>query len=69
LRAEFKPQAIRVAAIFPADFEHVDPVPDNVREPTVGDKMTSQQVVDAVMFVIIAPRNCTIRAIILEGTV
>lgn len=69
LRAELKPQAIRVAAIFPADFEHVDSGPDNVRQPSAGDKMTSQQVVDAVMFVITAPRNCAVRAIILEGTV
>lgn len=68
LRAELKPQAIRVAAIFPGDFEHADSGPDNVLEPTAGVRMTSQQVVDAVMFTITAPRNCVIRAIILEGT-
>lgn len=69
LRAELKSQAIRVAAIFPSDFEHVDPVADDGREPTAAGKLTSREVVDAVMFAVTAPRNCAIRAIVLEGTV
>jgi short-subunit dehydrogenase len=68
LRAELKPQAVRVAAIFPSDFEHVDAVPDAAREPTAAGKLTSREVVDAVMFAITAPRNCAIRAVHLEGT-
>jgi NAD(P)-dependent dehydrogenase (short-subunit alcohol dehydrogenase family) len=68
LRAEVKSQAIRVAAIFPADFEHVDPGSDNARAPTAGGKLTSSEVVAAVMFALTAPRNCAIRAILLEGT-
>lgn len=68
LRAEVKSQAIRVAAIFPADFEHVDPDSDNARAPTAGGKLTSTEVVAAVMFALTAPRNCAIRAILLEGT-
>jgi short-subunit dehydrogenase len=69
LRAELKSQAIRVAAIFPSDFEHVDPGSGSSREPTAAGKLTSRDVVDAVMFAITAPRNCAIRAVHLEGTV
>lgn len=68
LRAELQSHAIRVTAIFPSDFEHVDPGADNAREPTAGGNLTSREVVDAVMFAVTAPRNCAIRAIHLEGT-
>jgi short-subunit dehydrogenase len=68
LRAELKSQAIRVAAIYPSDFEHVDPG-SATRDPTAVGKLTSRDVVDAVMFAITAPRNCAIRAVHLEGTV
>jgi NAD(P)-dependent dehydrogenase (short-subunit alcohol dehydrogenase family) len=67
LRVELKPQAIRVAAIFPSDFEHVEPAADNARVPTAAGKLTSREVADAVMFAITAPRNCAIRSILLEG--
>jgi hypothetical protein len=56
------------AAIFPSDFEHVDPGSDAGREPTTAGRLTSREVVDAVMFAITAPRNCAIRAVHLEGT-
>ncbi len=69
LRAELKSQAIRVTAIFPSDFEHVDPGADNTRESIAVGKLTSREVVAAVMFAITAPRNCAIRSIRLEGTV
>lgn len=68
LRAELRPQAIRVAGIFPSDFEHVDSGSDDTREPTAAGKLTSREVVAAVMFAITAPRNCAIGAIHLEGT-
>jgi len=67
LRAELKPHAVRVAAIFPSDFEHVDPGSDATREPMAAGRLTSREVVDAVMFAITAPRNCAIRAVHLES--
>jgi short-subunit dehydrogenase len=68
LRAELKPQAVRVTAIFPSDFEHVEPGSDAAREPIGAGRLTSREVVDAVMFAVTAPRNCAIRAVHLEGT-
>lgn len=68
LRAELKSQAIRVVAIYPSDFEHVETSSHNAAESTVAGKLTSREVVDTVMFAITAPRNCAIRAIVLEGT-
>ena len=68
LRVELKPQAIRVAAIYPSDFEHTDSGSNDTREATPAGKLTSREVVAAVMFAITAPRNCAIGAIHLEGT-
>lgn len=68
LRTELRPRSIRVAAIYPSDFEQVDQ-PASAQELTTPGKLTSREVVAAVMFAITAPRNCTTPAIRLEGSV
>lgn len=71
LRAELKPRGIRVTAIFPGDFEDGNPVSsqaESANDSTPAGKLTSREVVSAVVFALTAPRNCTVPVIVLEDS-
>lgn len=68
LRHELKGQGIRVMAIYPPDFDDVDPLDpawNDVRAPRT--KLTNREVVETVLFAITAPRACTYPVIILDN--
>lgn len=70
LRAEVKADGIRVCAIYPPDFDDVDPLgPDwsRIRNPAAGDSLTNREVVAAVFFAIAAPRVCAFPTIVLDN--
>lgn len=68
LRHELKGQGIRVMAIYPPDFDDVDPLGPawaNTRAPR--QHLTNREVVETVLFAITAPRACTYPVIILDN--
>jgi NAD(P)-dependent dehydrogenase (short-subunit alcohol dehydrogenase family) len=70
LAAELKSQRIRVAAIFPPDFDDTDPLGaewNATREPGPGARMTNREVVAAIMFAITAPRICATPIVVLDN--
>ena len=66
LRHELKNEGIRVAAIYPPDFEDVDPLSPNWLESAKG-RMTNREIVKTVLFVVAAPRACNYPIIILDN--
>jgi NAD(P)-dependent dehydrogenase (short-subunit alcohol dehydrogenase family) len=70
LAAELKGQRIRVAAIFPPDFDDTDPLGAQwnvVREPAPGTHMSNREIIAAIMFAITAPRICATPVIVLDN--
>lgn len=68
LRHELKGKGIRVMAVYPPDFDDVDPLDsawDNTRAARA--KLTNREVVETVLFAIAAPRACTYPVIILDN--
>ena len=68
LRHELKGGGIRVMAIYPPDFDDVDPLDpawDNTRAPRA--QLTNREVVETVLFALTAPRACTYPVIILDN--
>lgn len=68
LRHELKGQGIRVMAIYPPDFDDVDPLDPawkDTRAPRTH--LTNREVVETVLFAINAPRACTYPVIILDN--
>lgn len=68
LRHELKDKGVRVMAIYPPDFDDVDPLDpawDNTR--ALRAKLTNREVVETVLFAIAAPRACTYPVIILDN--
>lgn len=68
LRHELKGQGIRVMAIYPPDFDDVDPLdPAWAVAQAPRAKLTNREVVETVLFAITAPRACTYPVIILDN--
>jgi NAD(P)-dependent dehydrogenase (short-subunit alcohol dehydrogenase family) len=68
LRHELKGQGIRVMAIYPPDFDDVDPLDpawDETQAPRA--RLTNREVVETVLFAVTAPRACTYPVIILDN--
>jgi short-subunit dehydrogenase len=68
LRHELKGQGIRVMAIYPPDFDDVDPLDpawNETRAPR--SHLTNREVVETVLFALTAPRACTYPVIILDN--
>jgi short-subunit dehydrogenase len=66
LRHELKGTGIRVTAIYPPDFDDVDPLgPDWDR--TERSKLSNREVVDTILFAISAPRACIYPVIIMDN--
>ncbi len=70
LRHEVKGEGIRVAALYPPDFDDSDPLSSDwhaVRDPAKGENLTNREVVSTVLFVLTAPRTCTFPVVILDN--
>ncbi|HWA50706.1 MAG TPA: SDR family NAD(P)-dependent oxidoreductase [Dongiaceae bacterium] len=68
LRHELKDKGIRVMAIYPPDFDDVDPLDpawDTTRAPRA--KLSNREVVETILFALTAPRACTYPVIILDN--
>jgi short-subunit dehydrogenase len=66
LRHELKGTGIRVTAIYPPDFDDVDPLgPDWDR--TERSKLSNREVVDTILFAISAPRACVYPVIMMDN--
>ena len=67
LRDELKGSGIRVAAIYPPNFDEADPTDaDWVREPGVGDKLSNREVVSTMVFMLTTPRTCNFPSVVME---
>ena len=70
LRQELKDDGIRVSAIYPPDFDDIDPTDGKWNKPPgKGSRMSSQEVVSTVLFLITAPRSCSFPVVIMSNTV
>lgn len=70
LRHELKDHGIRVAAIYPPDFDDTDVLePDRraANDPAASGKLTNREVVATVLFAIAAPRACAYPVIVLDN--
>lgn len=70
LRHELKPEGIRVTAIYPPNFDDVDPLMpawNDANGSAATGQLTNREVVETVLFVLAAPRACTYPVIILDN--
>jgi len=68
LRHELKGHGIRVMAIYPPDFDDVDPLaPEWDDAEAARGKLTNRQVVETVLFALAAPRACTYPVMFLDN--
>ena len=70
LRHELKGKGIRVMAVYPPDFDDVDPLgPGWADAPGAAarGKLTNREVVETVLFALKSPRACTYPVIILDN--
>jgi NAD(P)-dependent dehydrogenase (short-subunit alcohol dehydrogenase family) len=65
LRRELKDDGIRVTAIYPPDFDDVDPLDADWDKPA-SSRLTNREVVETILFAISAPRACAYPVIILD---
>lgn len=64
LRRELKSEGIRVTAIYPPDFDDVDPLQPEWDQP--GSRLSNREVVNTMLFAITAPRCCAYPVMILD---
>jgi NAD(P)-dependent dehydrogenase (short-subunit alcohol dehydrogenase family) len=70
LGAELRAQGIRVAAIYPPDFDDTDPLTtrwQETRDPASGARLTNREVSAAILFAICAPRVCAYPTIVIQN--
>lgn len=68
LRHELHGSGIRVSAIYPPDFDDVDPTdPRWDQAPAANASISNRDVVATVLFILAAPRTCSFHAIVLNG--
>lgn len=69
LRQELQGTGIRVTAVYPPDFDDVDPLAaDWERVYDADARISSRDVVSALLYILTAPRTCSFPAVVLEGT-
>lgn len=66
LRHELKGTGIRVTAIYPPDFDDVDPLAPEWNNTARG-KLSNREVVDTILFAIAAPRACVYPVIMMDN--
>ncbi len=68
LRHELKDEGIRVSAIYPPDFDDLDPLdPRWTGSGETAAVLTNREIVSTVLFVITAPRACNYPVIVIDG--
>ena len=70
LRLELKEHNIRVSALYPPDFDDMDPLDsewDNYQKHKIDGNLTNREIVTAIMFIIGAPRNCSFPVVVLDN--
>lgn len=68
LRHELKGRNIRVSAIYPPDFDDVDPTSSNWdKYPDKGAPLSNREIVSTVLFMITAPRTCSFPVVVIDG--
>jgi NAD(P)-dependent dehydrogenase (short-subunit alcohol dehydrogenase family) len=67
LRHELKEQGIRVSAIYPPDFDELDPLDDAWNEPEDAKRMTNREIVSTIMHMITAPRSISFPVVVVDG--
>ena len=70
LRHEMKEHGIRVSALYPPDFEELDPLDsrwDEAAEPGEAAGLTNREIVSTVLHTITAPRSCSFPVIVIEA--
>lgn len=69
LRYELSGRGIRVSAIYPPDFDDVDPTePAWDDPPERRTKISNREVVSALLFMLTAPRTCSFPVVVMGGT-
>lgn len=67
LAEELKQTQIRVTAVYPGDFENISPLDAAWHVPKrLGSSLTAREVVDSILFALNAPRNATVRTLVIE---
>jgi len=66
LRHELKAQGVRVTALYPPDFDDIDPLGSDW-DNAARAKLSNREVVETVLFAISAPRACAYPIIILDN--
>lgn len=67
LRDELRGSGIRVAAIYPPNFDEADPTDaDWERDAGENDKLSNREVVSTLLFMLAMPRTCNYPAIVME---
>ena len=69
LRHELKDESIRVSAIYPPDFDDLDPLDARWTEPSEEDKtrLTNREIVSTLMHIVTAPRACNYPVVVIDG--
>ena len=70
LRYELKERGIRVSALYPPDFDDLDPLDsawDDGHKQSNGANITNREIVSAVLFVITAPRACNFPVVVMDN--
>jgi NAD(P)-dependent dehydrogenase (short-subunit alcohol dehydrogenase family) len=68
LRHELKGSDIRVSAIYPPDFDDVDPTDSSWNSvPIDGATISNREIVSAILFILTAPRTCSFPVVIVDG--
>ena len=68
LRYELRDTGIRVSAIYPPDFDDVDPTDAGWEcEQEDNAKISNREVVSTLLFIMAAPRTCSFPVVILDG--
>jgi NAD(P)-dependent dehydrogenase (short-subunit alcohol dehydrogenase family) len=61
LSTRLRPAGIRVITLYPPTFDNVDPLSAEDCERGADDRLTSQSIIDCVLFAVNQPRDCFIR--------
>ncbi len=68
LRHELKSTKIRVSAIYPPDFDDVDPTDSSWNSvPIDGATISNREIVSTLLFILTAPRTCSFPVVIMDG--
>ena len=69
LRHELKDEGIRVSAIYPPDFEDLDPLDErwSNSDPQANQGLTNREIVSTILSIVTAPRACTYPVVLIDS--